>query len=194
MFMYRLVHLSFALRRYYASQTFWVCRTEKGHKWNEMNILESSLGRHVHRQQPTVSTNSSLSGLSSGRGFIEREWIDGAQEVGCPWGENHKPLTKSCGIKPVSPVLSLLFTYSSLFCYSILFVQMCLWWLKWHISKYYTFHYITVHLNRVICLPDINRYTYINSLCIQPLTDKLACESSSCQLLFCNFLLSKVKV
>lgn len=45
---YLVVHLSFIPRCDYAAQTFQVCRTEKGHKWNEMNILNSLPSRHVH--------------------------------------------------------------------------------------------------------------------------------------------------
>lgn len=45
---YLVLHLSFIPRCDYAAQTFQVCRIEKGHKWNEMNTLNSLLSRHVH--------------------------------------------------------------------------------------------------------------------------------------------------
>lgn len=84
---YLVVHLSFIPRCDYAAQTFQVCRTEKGHKWNEMNILSPAMQTHTWPR--TASAHSSLR-LERWQRLGSRGWIDGAQEVRCPLGGKQK--------------------------------------------------------------------------------------------------------
>lgn len=58
-------------------------------KWDEYSEV---IPGQTCTQKHTVSTNSSFSGLRDGRGFIEREWIDGTHEVDYPLGKEQKPL------------------------------------------------------------------------------------------------------
>lgn len=80
---YLVVHLSFIPRCDYAAQTFQVCRTEKGHKWNEMNILSPTA--QICTQPRTVCAHSSLL-LERWHWLGSTRWIDGAQGASCPSG------------------------------------------------------------------------------------------------------------
>ena len=103
---YLVVHLSFIPRCDYAAQTFQVCGIEKGHKWNEMNILNSLPSRHVHSNALSLLIHHSLAWevaevSEHGGGLMEpKRWV--VPRVGS-WS-----YWKSSRIKPsVAPVLSL---------------------------------------------------------------------------------------
>lgn len=102
---YLVVHLSFIPRCDYAAQTFQVCRTEKGHKWNEMNIL--SPAAQICTQPLTACAHSSLL-LERWHWLGSMGWIDGVWGATCPSG-GQRTLWKEQSDE-AAPVLSCIWT------------------------------------------------------------------------------------